>query len=387
MPSSTIYQSRKPASNNVSTFIVYGLLLIGLGAAVYFGSDVIRNFASLKGRSSLSAETMYGDGEVYINGELLGTTPLDATAVKPGDNRLVIKDADSEYEVNINFVTSTEVVVKRDLGVSNLFSGGMNFWLERGDSDIVLSIISDPAEADVYIDGTKVGTTPYSSSNLAVGEYALRIEKTGYETQEARLDINEGHKLNVSANLFAKPVPEKVELLPDSTNIYDVYSDNINIVSNTATWVQGIVYWNTTRGINLAGLGVNRDRVFDFYLDYSGNLYDAEGSPIDASDRSVFEDAKTGAYLRKTSDGPGFSAKARETYLGLGSLGGKKATILETGVGWLRARSEPNLNGAEVARLDVGTSYSVLEESEGWVKIQINETTSGWVSDTYVDIN
>ncbi len=386
MAVSTIYQTKPSAPNKVSTFLVYGLLLLGIGAAIYFGADFIRNLAALRGKSSLIVETMHGEGEVYVNGELVGKTPLNSSEIKPGDNRLVLKDPNSEYEVNINFVPSTEVVVKRDLGISNLFSGGLNFWLERNDSDIVLSIISEPAGADVYVDGTKVGTTPYSSSELSTGEYDLRIEKAGHETQTARIEINNGHKLNVSTNLFAKPVPEKVELLPDSTNIYDVHSDNINITSNTSTWVKAIIYWNQTRGVNLSGLGVNKDRVFDFYLDYAGNLYDADGKPVDTANAAILENAKTGAYLRNSTDSAGFSEKARETYLGLGAVGGKQATILETGVGWLRVRSEPSLNGTEVARVNVGDTLSVLEESPGWVKIKVDDTTEGWVSDTYVSI-
>ena len=49
-------------------------------------------------------------------------------------------------------------------------------------------------------------------------------------------------------------------------------------------------------------------------------------------------------------------------------------------------RSEPGLTGLEVTRVDVGTDYQILEEGDGWIKIQIDESTEGWVSNTYVDI-
>ena len=65
---------------------------------------------------------------------------------------------------------------------------------------------------------------------------------------------------------------------------------------------------------------------------------------------------------------------------------GKVATILPTGRGWLRVRSTPGLTGDEVTKVDVGNEYKVLEEGSGWIKIQIDETTEGWVYATYIDI-
>jgi hypothetical protein len=52
-------------------------------------------------------------------------------------------------------------------------------------------------QADVYIDGQKVGTTPFVNDELAVGAYTLRLVKTGYRVfiDNLRLESNKQYKI------------------------------------------------------------------------------------------------------------------------------------------------------------------------------------------------
>jgi hypothetical protein len=381
--------SQNTNENKHTQIITYALILIGLGAVVYFGFGFFKNVASLRGASQLSADVYYDSAQVYLNDKLLDKTPQDIDNVKPGENTVVIKGDNVEYEVTLNFMANSQVVINRDLGVSQAFSAGQNFWLEKSDGGVVLNIISDPVGANVFIDGSRVGQTPYSSSDISQGDYDLRIEYPGYESQTARIEINPGFKLNVSASLFPVPVPQRVDLLEGSATLYDIYTDSPLVVSDLASWSKAVAYWNRTRGINLAGVGVNKEQVFDFYLDFEGNLYNDVGIQVAVEEADFMQTADKGAYLRRLSDGEGLSERARETYLALSSGGGlsKKALILDTGTGWLRVRGTPSLNGAEVARVDVGQRYTVLEQNAEWVKIQVSEGLSGWVSSTYARVD
>ncbi len=391
MAVSTIYQPNQPSSKK---YIIPVVAIVGVIALVYFGFGFAKNVSKVIGKSALSAELFFGDGEVFVEDESLGNTPLTSVEVGAGENNVRIKNDIAEYQTTLNFMAGSEVVLKRDLGTSQVFASGQNFWLEKGSSDSVLSIISDPGDADVYLDGTNVGKTPYSTNDLSAGNYDVRVEFAGYESQSARIEINDGHKLNASFTLFPKPVPDKVELLEGSTNLYDVYSDNLVVNSDTDAWVDAILYWNKTRGINLAGAGTNKELVFDFFLDYEGNLYDANGQrlTVDEKTAETLAGADKAAYLRRFTDGQGLSDAAKETYLGLGELGagipgGQTATILDTGLGWLRVRSEPSLTGTEIAQVNVGETFAVLEVQEEWVKIKVDDTTEGWVSATYVELS
>ncbi|OGK44805.1 hypothetical protein A2957_01020 [Candidatus Roizmanbacteria bacterium RIFCSPLOWO2_01_FULL_38_11] len=57
--------------------------------------------------------------------------------------------------------------------------------------------------------------------------------------------------------------------------------------------------------------------------------------------------------------------------------------ILTTDTGWLRVRVEPSLSASEAAKVKPGEKYTVLEEKEGWYKINYSENNQGWISANY----
>jgi len=64
----------------------------------------------------------------------------------------------------------------------------------------------------------------------------------------------------------------------------------------------------------------------------------------------------------------------------------ERATVLQTGTGWLRVRSTPSLSGEEIGKVNVGEVYSVLEKQTGWVKIKLTGDSMGWVSADFVKV-
>lgn len=370
--------------------VVYAFILFGLILLIYFGGGIVKYFPNLKGKAVLSAEVTNGEAQVLVNNTQVGKTPFKSSDVKAGENKITIKSDSGQYDATINFLANTEISIVRDLGISDTFSDGQNFWIEKSASDDVLSVISNPSGASVFIDGTEVGKAPYTSSTLSESGYELKVEYPGYEAQSARIKIQKGYRLNGELTLFPMPAPYKVDLLEGSTNLYNVTSGNNVVTSDTGQWVKALLYWNKTRGINLAGLGINREPVFDYFLDYKGNLYGKDGSPIlSTTGYDSLKDAQKGAYLARSTDPAGLSQQAKETYSALTKVAGtsgKKATIKETGTGWLRVRDLPSLNGKELAKVNVGESYTVLEEQTGWTKIKVSDTIQGWVSADYVTV-
>ncbi len=373
-------------SINILAIVTYVLAVLGVISLVYFGGMLIKNKGNLKGKSALTVNTLGVSAEVYLNGTRLGTTPFESKDIGAGENKLSIKTETSQYNVALDFLPNSEVALSRDLGVSDLFSSGQNFWLEKTNSSGALVIVSEPTGARVLIDNTEVGVTPYSSETLTEGEYDLRIEKAGYESQTARIKVQNNYKLNIALKLFPIPVPSKVALLDGSTTLYDLYSAESIVTSDSSSWVKAVIYWNKTRGVNLAGTGLNKELVFDYFVDYSGSVYNKEGLDV-TGDLSSMKDLSKGAYLRRVSDGAGLTDAAKTALQALSVSGGKKATIGTTGTGWLNVRSLASLNGSVLAQVNTGESFPIIEESTGWVKIKVSDTVSGWVSSTYVTVS
>lgn len=396
-------------SSKAPKIIMYILAIIGVGLLIYFGKGVVQGLGNLGGKSGLSVTTHNGSAEVYLNNNLVGTTPLEIKTVKPGENKVTLKSGSKRYESSFTFIPNWHVVIIRDLGTSDVFSSGQNTWMEKSDNGSMLSVISEPAGASVYIDGTEIGKTPYSSNQLTEGEYDLRVTYPGYEEESGRVKISKGHKLNISAKLFPTPIKARVDLLQGSDALYNVSSDNSLVFSDTQSWVNAIIYWNQTRGINVGGSGVNKDKVFDYYLDYQGAVFNKEGAAVtNPSDYAAFKDSKKGAYLGRMSDGAGLTEAAKKTFETITgtttaatststsasitttttttTTSGKTATIKTTETGWLRVRSAPSLSGTELAKVNSGEKYSVLEQGTGWIKIKVSDTIQGWVSADYVTL-
>jgi len=62
-------------------------------------------------------------------------------------------------------------------------------------------------------------------------------------------------------------------------------------------------------------------------------------------------------------------------------------TILSTPTGWLRVRNGPGTGFAEVARVNPGEEYSLLEKDGDWLKIALEEEKEGWILGQYGKIS
>jgi len=205
--------------------------------------------------------------------------------------------------------------------------------------------------------------------------------------------VQEGYTLNVSIKMFPYPVNPMVRTFEDSENLYNISLDNPLVTSDPQSWVKGLIYWNITRGINVDGVGMNKEKIFDFFIDYKGVIYDSNGDEVSTQeDLEKLKDAERGAYLGTVSSGEGVTEEARKALeklesLGTGVIKTATAKIKATPFGWLRVRETPSLNGAEIARVNSGESYKILERGEGWIKIRVSDTVEGWVSEAYVELS
>ena len=57
-----------------------------------------------------------------------------------------------------------------------------------------------------------------------------------------------------------------------------------------------------------------------------------------------------------------------------------KVKIKPNSLGFLRVRSGPGRSNSEVAQVKVGEEFVILEESNGWYKIEYEPGKEGWIS-------
>ena len=72
-----------------------------------------------------------------------------------------------------------------------------------------LDINSRPGDADIWLDGKKIGTTPMLVDEVQIGAHALKITKQGYNDFSQSVNVDDGQQTTVEARLTKIPVKEQ----------------------------------------------------------------------------------------------------------------------------------------------------------------------------------
>jgi hypothetical protein len=165
-----------------------------------------------KGKGALQV-TSTPVAKVYINGKLLGQTPLCACELKDmltvGDYslRLVPIQAGFEpFEQKITINPKVLTVVDRSfvgLGLSN--GSVINLSPLSGAKEMQISVVSFPDSAQVFLDDNLEGQSPILLQNITESDHELKLSKVGYRDQIVRIKTTPGYKLEALVFLGINP--------------------------------------------------------------------------------------------------------------------------------------------------------------------------------------
>ncbi len=363
-------------------------IFVGIAVLLAAGFFVFKNFKAITPPASLSIETPNSQAEVFLDDQSLGPTPLQKDDLATGEYALKLISGEQVYQTKIELLGGTQTTVRREFGPTDVFSSGEILWFEKAGGTATVSITSEPDGVQVKIDGKEVGQTPLLVEDTPAGEHDFYFSLDNFETRKVRALLEDGYQLRISPKLALVPLPstelKKIDFGGEKVAVYNL-SPTGTLFVDAASLTKGIIYWATTRGLGAGHLKP------DYFVDSEGTIYDSAGEALDpaAFTGEPVESVSIG-YLGNTGDEElSDAAKVSLTALTKKILKTPplvdKVRILPTGVGWLRVRSEPNLSGAEIAKVNVGESFDVLAEQAGWTKIKLPDGKEGWVSSDYVE--
>ncbi len=129
------------------------------------------------------------NAEITVNGKILGRTPFKSEALREGTYR--VKTSLSSYSEDEREVT---VVRGQTSDISIPLSATFGY----------MEVNTVPEQgADVYVNGMKVGKTPYRSDKLSEGICRVKVVQSMYSPQEKEVHIVRGQTEKVSFNLTA----------------------------------------------------------------------------------------------------------------------------------------------------------------------------------------
>jgi len=200
--------------NPSKTYSTAGVYTVTLTATNAQGSNTVSrtNYITVTAPApdpttgSVSVQSTPAAANVFLDGTLVGLTPVTVSGVAPGSHQVRIEKTGYEpYQMTASVSAGATTVVSAALvPVQDPTTGSVN-------------IQSTPAGANAFLDGTLVGLTPVTVSGVTPGSHQVRIEKTGYEPYQMTASVSAGATTLVSAVLTPGPTPTTTTPAPTPT--------------------------------------------------------------------------------------------------------------------------------------------------------------------------
>lgn len=228
-----------------------------------------------------------------------------------------------------------------------------------------LQVTSAP-QASVFLDEKPLGETPFYDEQIAPGDYNLRLTTTEDESTpsswQAKIKIAPRVLTAVDRNLDSNDSKSFGAVLT-MEQLNNKKLTEISLVSNP----DGVVVKldNTDKGstpLIIRGVSAGDHQLLFSYPGF-------QDLPLRITVNAGYN--LLARVKLATSEPPPATAS------------GAKVKINETPTGWLRVRFEPSLISSEVAKVNPGETHLLLEEQEGWFKIQYEDGKEGWISSRY----
>ncbi|MFH1602078.1 MAG: SH3 domain-containing protein [Candidatus Shapirobacteria bacterium] len=227
--------------------------------------------------------------------------------------------------------------------------------------------------AKVFINGDLVGEAPYKDDAVVSGDLDLRLEPQGVDgaiAWERRLTITPNTRVVIRKQFAVFSDDEFSQILywertGDKKKAGLVLT---SIPNGVAVSVDGQM-----RGfapLNLDDIGSGEHKLLLTHPDYKSE----EIIVKTLSDYRLVVEAK----LAASGEVSEIQQEQEEEMIVV-----PKIVINETPTGWLRVRDKASTVGKEVGRVDPDDEYEILDEDNGWYKIEYEQGEEGWISGQY----
>jgi len=245
-------------------------------------------------------------------------------------------------------------------------------------------------KSKVFLNGEEIGTAPLCKCNegetLPSGKYDLRIEPEDKTLSafNSKISINGGVLTAVERTFLPGAYASASILTLEKTDkskpelIITSLPDNVMVTIDSVS--QGVTPFKTNslsaseHELKLTKEGFQEKTLHIKMIenhrliieDYLGNVN---------NDISLEDD---GSGTEENTSDPQNQEQKQDTIT---------VTILNTPTGFLRVREDAGIGFSEIGRVDVGSSYILLSEKDGWYEIEFEEGKTGWISSQYAREN
>ena len=149
------------------------------------------------------------DAQVFVDGRERGRTPATIRDLAPGAHRVkVVREGYVPEDRPISITAerpaqSVSVNLERPHVATAPGVPSPANQSPAVDGSLVggLDVESRPPDAQVFLDGMLVGTTPFASARITAGRHEIRLERDGYQRWQSSVTIVRGERNRITASL------------------------------------------------------------------------------------------------------------------------------------------------------------------------------------------
>ena len=146
-----------------------------------------RENVTLRPRFAQTTLTVDADADIYVNGELKGQ--------RTWKGRLNAGSYNVECRQLSHRSSIQKITIEEDVASSFTLTPPTPVTGS-------LSVISDPLEANIFIDGQSYGLTPQNIEGLLIGQHSVILSKDGYAKDNFHVTITEGEMTDIKRQLM-----------------------------------------------------------------------------------------------------------------------------------------------------------------------------------------
>lgn len=178
--------------------ILWILILISiLVLFIRYSSLIAEMVLGIKQRSGISILSTPDSATVFVDEKEVGKTPYEDKNLDVKEYKIKLEKDSASWQGKVKLTPKTLTIINRDLAKEQASSAGEILTLDKGRG---ATIISNPSDAEVEVDGKSFGKTPINI-DLNPGEHTIILSHTNYLKRSIRANLPQDYKLIVSVDL------------------------------------------------------------------------------------------------------------------------------------------------------------------------------------------
>lgn len=178
--------------------LVWILVLISLAAIlIRYSNQLTEIIFGKSAKSGISVQSSSSGASVFLDSKEVGQTPYEDKNLDTKEYLIKLEKEGASWQGRVKLKPGTVTIINRDLAKEEASSAGEILSLDKGRG---ITVVSNPSEGEVEIDGKIYGKTPITI-NLPSGEHTIVIAHSNYLKRSIRANLPDNFNLTVTVDL------------------------------------------------------------------------------------------------------------------------------------------------------------------------------------------